>query len=187
MKEFQDNIKVASEEAELTEEEKEFNKANQSSNWGADGAAAEPAAASGPNFFLPSQLYKLELKEVMFFDKQRSRIYYDIISISLIIPSELNPKGIEISAASFKYKDLVENVFMKNTNAVWVNPQNDREHKNLASAFDLRLFSSRIIKVSNPKDKYLEEIYSETQKQGLLASTWAEMELMEFEHNLWEF
>jgi gliding motility associated protien GldN len=182
--EFMDRLKEASTEAELTEEEKAFQKQQEADQGPGFG---DKQVASGPSYYQPNQLYKLEIKEDVLFDRQRSRLYYDIQSITIKVPAELDPKGIENTAGSFKYKDLVDNVFKKNPNAIWFNPINDAEHKNLADAFDLRLFSSRIIKVSNPKDKYLDDIYNESQKQGLMSSTWTEFELMEFEHNLWEF
>ena len=122
----------------------------------------------------------------MIFDRQRSRMYYDIHSITIKLPADLDPRGIEGVVASFNYKECVEKVFSKNPNAVWFNPQNDAEHKSIRDAFELRLFSSKIIKVSNPNNDFLEDIYA-TPKQGLLASMWKMYELMEYEHNLWEF
>jgi gliding motility associated protien GldN len=183
--EFLERTKEPSDQPELTPEEKIFQEQQAKDN--ASGGFKQDVVVAGPNYFQPNQLYKLEIKEDVLFDRQRSRLYYDIQSITVKIPAELDPRGIEGTAGAFKYKDLVENVFKKNPNAIWFNPINDAEHKNLADAFDLRLFSSRIIKVSNPKDKYLDDIYNESQKQGLMSSTWTEFELMEFEHNLWEF
>jgi len=146
---------------------------------------AAPAEAQGMEY-LPKQLYQMQMKEDYIFDKQRSRAYHDIQCITMMIPSEFNPKGIEEPIRTFKYKDLVE-VFKKDPRAIWFNPNNDSEHKNLVDAFDLRLFSSYIIKVSNPRDEYLVDIYSESQKQGIMSSYWSADKLMEYEHNLWEF
>ena len=44
-----------------------------------------------------------------------------------------------------------------------------------------------IIKVSNPKDAYLVDIHGGDQWTGILASQWKSFELLEYEHNLWEF
>ena len=77
--------------------------------------------------------------------------------------------------------------FRNDPRAIWFNSQNDSEHRNMADAFDLRLFSSYLIKVSNPKDQYLADIYTGTAKQAILAAQWKANELMEYEHNLWEF
>jgi gliding motility associated protien GldN len=138
--------------------------------------------------YMARDLYQLEIKEEVIFEKQRSRLQYDIQIITVYIPADhpMNAKGIQLPLASFSYKELVENLFKDNPKAIWFNTQNDQQHKNLADAFDLRLFSSYIIKVSNANDSYLTDIYND-QKKGIMASSWAAQELMEYEHNLWEF
>lgn len=146
--------------------------------------ASEPAQLT--NYYFPRQLTTLELQEDMIFDKQRSRLYYDIQSISIIVPAAQTTTGLERRLASFSYKELVENVFSKDPRAIWFNSQNSAEHKSFPEAFDLRLFSSRITKVANPDGSPLTDIYSDP-KKALMASQWAEEELIEFEHNLWEY
>lgn len=149
----------------------------------------EVAPMLASQFFFPQDLYQLQIKEDMIFDKQRSRMYYDIQCITLIVPADQpqNVKGIEIPVATFEYKELAEKLFKTNPNAIWYNPKNDSEHRNLADAFELRLFSSYIIKVSNPSNAYLVDIYGGDQLKGIMASQWAAFELLEYEHNLWEF
>ncbi len=137
-------------------------------------------------FFLPKQLYLMELKENLIFDKKRSVLYYDVIAINMYIPEEFSVKGLREQVASFSYKEMYDNVFKNDPNAIWYNPGNEAEHKNLADAFELRMFSSYITKVSNPKDQFLVDIYGGG-KTGIMASQWKAFELLEFEHNLWEF
>jgi gliding motility associated protien GldN len=153
-----------------------------------DKTLAELVAASGAGEFMPRDLYQMEIKEFIIFDKQRSRMYYDIHSVTIKIPADHpdNKKGIELVVASFEYKELLEKAFKDNPNAIWYNPQNDAQHKTLADAFELRLFSSYIIKVSNPSDAMLQDIYGDPER-GIMASQWAAFELLEYEHNLWEF
>lgn len=184
--EFDKGLIIPSEEPVLTEEEKAFQAANQTSGNDPFGGGSETPAQLGPNYFNPDELYQMELKEDYIFDRQRSRMYYDVQCITMKIPSEKNIKGIEIPIATFKYKDLVE-VFKTDPRAIWFNSQNDAEHRNLADAFDLRLFSSYLIKVSNPRDQYLADIYTQSPKEAILAAQWKANELMEYEHNLWEF
>ena len=150
--------------------------------------ANEPAAPSA-NYFFPQDLYQMEIKEDLIFDKQRSVLYYDIQAFTFKVPADHpdNIKGIEIPIASFSYKELIEKVFPNNPDAIWYNPMNDSEHHNLADAFELRLFSSYIIKVSNPNDEYLTDTYGGDPKTGIMASQWKAFELLEYEHNLWEF
>ncbi|WP_400192506.1 gliding motility protein GldN [Hymenobacter sp. B81] len=133
-------------------------------------------------------LYQMELKEDMIFDKKRSRMYHDIKTVTLLVPSTLssNTSGIEKPIGTFKYSDLVR-VFRANPDkAIWFNPQNDAQHKNLADAFELWLFNSYIVKVSNPSDSRLDDIYGGPQ-QGVLAASQAAADLIEYEYSLWSF
>jgi len=196
--EFLKNIQIPSTEVELTEEEKEF-AANEDSDddWGdeeggddesGDSGAGNDAAA-GAEYFFAKQLYQMQVKEDMIFDKQRSVMYYDIIGLGMFVPAD-NPdniKGIELPIAWFSFKELIEKVFKDNPDAIWYNPYNDAEHRSLADAFELRLFSSYIIKVSNPADEYIVDIYGGNPQVGIMASEWKAYELLEYEHNLWEF
>ena len=154
--------------------------------------AEAPVAAAPPkpigNEYRPKDIYEMELKEDMIFDKKRSRMYHDIKSITLLVPSTLasNTSGIEKPIGTFKYSDLVK-VFRANPqNAIWFNAENDAQHKNLADAFELWLFNSYITKVSNAGDSRLDDIYGGAQ-QGILAAQQTAADLIEYEYNLWSF
>lgn len=188
--EFLELVKIPSAEAEMSEEDLAF-MAEEEDDWGDDGGdedVEEPASA-GADYFFAKDLYQLQIVEDLMFDKQRSVMYYDILAIKMFVPADHadNIKGIEIPIATLSYKELKEKVFTDNPNAIWYNPYNDSEHRSLAEAFELRLFSSYIIKVSNPADDYLVDIYGGDPKVGILSSQWKAYELLEFEHNLWEF
>jgi gliding motility associated protien GldN len=142
--------------------------------------------------FYPDEMSILEIKEDIIFDRRRSRMYYDIQSIALVVPGGDAVTGDDAFIAVFKFKDVYK--FLKDryrksnqTEALWYNPQNNRRHMCLADAFDLRLFSSRITKISNPDNLFLGEIATQYAKNELYLSQETENELMEFEHNLWEF
>ena len=148
------------------------------------------AVAAKPigNEYRPKDLYEMEIKEDMIFDKKRSRMYHDIKSIQLLVPSTLkaNVSGIEKPIGTFKYSDLVK-VFRNNPQtAIWFNAENDAQHKNLADAFELWLFNSYITKVSNAGDSRLDDIYGGAQ-QGILAAQQTAADLVEYEYNLWSF
>lgn len=190
--EFLTAIEIPSTEAEVTEEDLAFME-NEVDDWGGFGDTESNDTPAAPlnkvEYFFAKDLYQMQIKENLVFDKQRSVMYHDIIAITMLVPADHpdNIKGIEIPIASFSYKELKEKVFTDNPNAIWYNPSNDAEHKSLADAFELRLFSSYIIKISNPNDDYLVDIYGGNPKVGIMASQWKEFELLEFEHNLWEF
>jgi len=139
--------------------------------------------------FLSKQLYILKLRENLIFDKQRSRFYYDIQTITLFIPAEFNTlKGTEMEVASFKYKDLVR-AFRNMPNARWYNGQNRAEDKKIADAMDLRLFCSRIIKLSNPKDQMIQDMqeYNTNDRSILVASQKYEFDLVAKENEVWDY
>lgn len=144
----------------------------------------KPASTDGEHYF-PKELSILEIREDAIFDKQRSRLYYDIQSITVIVPANKTTAGFDKTVASFRYKDL-DKLFRSNPNCVWYNEQNEAQHKNMADAFDLRLFHARLTKKGNSKDDDLDTIYGGT-KQGLIQSQQLEYKLMEMEHNLWEY
>ena len=139
--------------------------------------------------FMASQLYILKFRENLLFDKQRSRFYYDVQTVTLFVPAEFNTiKGTETEVASFKYKDLVK-VFKNMPNAKWYNSQNRAEDKKISDAIDLRLFCSRIIKMSNPKDAMIEDMpeYNTSDKAILIASQKYEYDLVAKENEVWDY
>ncbi len=195
---FLERLTMPNSEAGLTEEEKAmgFGQESQASGWDTGGGWGDQPAAAGQgtasndaaaNEFLPRQIDVMELMEDMVFDKKRSRLYWDIQAITMIIPASEFETGLQRNLATFRYKDLVELFKSMPGEAIWFNPQNSAAHLNLSDAFALRLFNGRIIKVANPDDAMLVDIYDKSPKEGIMASKWMEMELLELEHELWEF
>jgi len=150
------------------------------SGWGGDSKSKD----AGADEFFPKQIYLLEIKEDLTFDRKRSRMYHDIQSVKLIIPGDLYPTGIDKELATFSYKELVENVFKDNPQAIWFNPSNTAEHRNLQDAFDLLLQAGRIIKFSNPKDKMIVDMYSDGE-QALGKSYEYKFKLVDYESEVW--
>lgn len=132
----------------------------------------------------PTEINILEIKEEAFFDKIRSRMYYHIQALTLYY-TDINT-GIREPVASFDYEEA-EKVFRLNPEiAIWYNPQNPGQNRNLADAFLLRLFYGRIIKVSNPNDWTLQEQVNDPQL-ALYLSQQMEYQLAEYESDLWEY
>ncbi len=140
--------------------------------------------------YLPRDMNILRLVEDVIFDKRRSRLYYDIQAIQIIVPGSKTTTQVDEELGWFKYKDL-ERVFRNHPKkAVWFNRLNTAQNKNFADAFLLRLFHGTIRKIENPDDETIFEIYQgngRTYREAVWATEWAELELMEKEHNLWEF
>lgn len=140
--------------------------------------------------YLPRDMNVLRLMEDVIFDRRRSRLYYDIQAIQIIVPGSKTSTGVDEYIGWFKYKDL-EKVFRNHPEtAVWFNRQNTAQNKNFADAVLLRLFHGSIWKIENPDDETIDDTYRNNGRpyyEGVWAKEWAEMMLMEKEHNLWEF
>lgn len=149
-------------------------------------AAEAAAAAALENQWFPEQITVLEIKEDWVMDRKRSRQYYDVQTVTLFVPSDINPTGLETPVATFKYKDLDKLFRSDPKKFIWFNEQNPAQHKNLADAIDLRLFNGRIVKMSNPMNQDLITVYG-GEKAALWKSIQIENELMELEHSLWEY
>lgn len=148
----------------------------------------EESATAQAYYFAPKDASVLEIKEDVIFDKHRGRVYYKIQSVKMILPPENFPEtGLLKEVATFRYKDL-HRLFMENPDkAIWVNNYNDAEHRNLAEAFELRLFDGRIVKYSNPDNEYIIDMEDGDPRSALLRSMEYEYELLEKEHMLWEY
>lgn len=137
-------------------------------------------------YFLPRQISKLRIMEDVIFDKRRSRLYHKIQSIQLIVPGSETLDGLELELGVFKYKDLYTLFREHPESAIWVNRYNSAENKNFADAFTLRLFRASLFKFENPDNDPIVDMY-DNRMEAIMASEWWEMQLMEKEHNLWEY
>lgn len=156
--------------------------------WDEDDKDKKKEVGAASNFYLPKDMYIFEIKLDLIFDKKRSRMYRDIQSITVIIPAERNPaKGVDVPIATFSYKELAEGVFADNPEAIWYNYENPGQHMNLAHAFELNLFSGKIVKMENGDDVYLDTMFGNDQRKALIAAEQIKADLVEFEALLWEY
>lgn len=137
-------------------------------------------------YFLPRNISKVRVMEDVIFDKRRSRLYHKIQSLELIVPGSETLDQVELSLGVFKYKDLHKLFREHPESAIWVNRYNSAENKNFADAFTLRLFRASLFKYENPDNDPIVDMYG-NRKEAVMASEWYEMQLMEKEHNLWEY
>ncbi|MCK5103316.1 MAG: gliding motility protein GldN [Cyclobacteriaceae bacterium] len=183
---FFENLKLP------TDEEDDFGATDagfgdDSGGWGGDsGWGDEEESAPSIQYYDATQLNIMRIKEDMIFDQVRSRLYWDIQSFEMIIPATEVATGIEKTVGVFRYKDLEQLFRSMPDRAIWYNRQNTAHHRNMADAFLLRLFSARVVKVSNPRDDWIQDI-SPDQRSALFKSQQEEHKLIEYEHNLWEY
>lgn len=186
---FQDAMKLPEAGEEMSDEEREIIRQQMIDSGELDEGEELPEddEEDGADEFNPKDFAIVEIKEDVYFDRMRSRLYYDIHSLTLILPSDPDdPSTFERPLASFKYKELVELFRSMPTEALWYNAQNMAEHRNFADAFNLRLFSANLTKFANTKDESIVEIY-QSRKKGMYASQKIEHDMLEFENELWEF
>jgi len=155
-------------------------------DWSSSGWGDEQTDKPKEQFYDATQLNIIRIKEDMIFDKVRSRLYWDIQSIELIIPATEVATGIEKTVGVFKFKDLEQLFRSMPDRAIWYNRQNTAQHRNMADAFLLRLFNARVVKVSNPQDDWIQDLVPDL-KSALIKSQEEEHKLIEYEHNLWEY
>ena len=183
---------------------------NQSSGFGGGGFGGgfnsgfgndeqQPQEEQGPTYTsIPPELFSvIYIKEDVIFDRNRSRMYYYIRSITIALPggaetAQWNEAGYEKPIASFKYEDLV-NLFRGPfaDRAIWYNNQNQAQHVNFGDAFELRLFRAPIIKISNAENADIRQEYADLVNKdpinAVLIQQQYEYDLMEYESELWEY
>lgn len=182
---FLENLKLP------TDEEDDFGATDagfgdDAGGWGDAGWGDAEESTPSVQYYDATQLNIMRIKEDMIFDKVRSRLYWDIQSLEMIIPATEVATGIEKSVGIFSYKDLEQLFRSMPDRAIWYNRQNTAHHRNMADAFLLRLFNARVVKVSNPRDDWIQDI-SPDQRSALYKSQTEEYKLIEYEHNLWEY
>ncbi|SNS53878.1 gliding motility associated protien GldN [Ekhidna lutea] len=146
---------------------------------------------------IPEDLFSvLYLKEDVIFDRNRSRMYNYIRSLTLALPRDAgslyNPAGFEKPIAHFRYDDVIA-LFRGPyaDKAIYYNNQNPGQHMNMSDAFELRLFNAPIIKVSNAQDLDIRQIYADEMAKDpmsvIVIQQKYEYDLMEYESELWEY
>ncbi len=159
---------------------------------GGAGGSDDPKLLNIP----PEEFSVLYLREEVIFDRNRSRMYNYIRSISIALPADAgttyNPGGFEKIIAHFDYNEVVD-LFRGPyaEKARYYNSQNPGASFNLSDGFELRLFNAPITKISNPQDLDIRQIYAEEMAQDPLSviviQQKYEYDLMEYESELWEY
>lgn len=153
-------------------------------------------SASQTEYFTKSSIIGIILIEDVIFDKRRSRLYYDILSIGLLAQRSGETNYSPIAFINYKdFYNLVEKTshskdWKERERVLWRNRYNPSENRTFTDAFKLRLFHGVIEKVENPDDRTIQQIYERngrTYGESIFARWEEEMRMMEKEHNLWEY
>ncbi len=154
---------------------------------GGDSTNTGGANAEVSPYYEYNDIMLIEICEDFVFDKRRSRAYWDIQSISILLHPAQTRAGTTQVIARFKYKDVVEYFKKFPKQAAWYNAQNPGRPLSFTEAFDLRMFDSRPIRYSNPENGRIEDVEGVQGLNAILASQRFKNKLLEFEHNLWEY
>lgn len=141
----------------------------------------------------PRQFYLMELKVDRVFDKRRSRMYNDIQAITILLPAEFSRKKVNEPIGTFSFKELHEQVFnarneqgqlVANPKAIWFNPRNAAQHRNLSDAFTLELYDGQLMRYENPRNSSIVDMYGDGRK-GFMKSMEELYKMLEYEATLW--
>lgn len=149
---------------------------------------------------IPANLFTVVyIKEDVIFDRNRSRMYWYIRTLTLTVPGKpeyVNQYGITGEMSNylhFNYDEVVEVLRSEKyrDKAIWYNGQNIAAHRNMSDAFELRLFSAPIIKVSNQDDLDIRQIYAQEigkdPMKALLIQQQMDFDLADYEAQLWSY
>ncbi len=135
-----------------------------------------------PGEFNPDSIVKFRIKEDWIFDKQRSVFEPRIIGIAPMIKISAAGQSFDEQPAFWIYFPEVRHLLV--TKAV-ANRNNDATGLSYDDIFMKRIFSSYIVKESNPADLRIKDYAEGIDK--LYESERIKKQLMDFEHDLWSY
>ncbi len=138
--------------------------------------------------FDASDIYSIEIKEEIIFDKERSQLRHDIISMRLILSGDhpLNLLGVDQTICTVSYQDLTRKIFSKQDIPKYYLTKNLAHPISLGDAIRLNYHFAPITKINNARDEYLAEQCDCSPEELLWKSLELEHNLLEFEHKLWK-
>ena len=132
------------------------------------------------NDFNPESFLKYRIKEDWIFDSKRSIFEPRIVGIA---PLKLNPTTNQWQPVFWIYYPEAREVLSKKR---LVNTMNDASTLSFDDFFIRRLFTSYIVKESNPGDDKLKDIIADP-KERLYESNRIQNSLLDYEQGLWEY
>lgn len=130
----------------------------------------------------PRDIKRYRLKEVWYFDSRRGKLEVRILGIAPM-KEEYDDNG------NFKYEHPLFWIYFPEARYVLsdykvYNPWNDRGHMSWTDLFDMRQFSSYVIKGSNIHDRRLQDYLAG--RDLLLQSERIEEGIFNYEHQMWQ-
>ncbi len=143
----------------------------------------EPEPEIVVNTLNPMEVTRYRIKEVVFFDKQTSRLYHRILGIAPI-------RDVKDEDDNYLYEEVLFWVYYPEAREVLAReeiflPGNDAAPITWENLFEMRMFSSYIYKRSNVFNRRLEDYLSGVDL--LLEADRIKQEIFNFEHDLWTY
>lgn len=132
---------------------------------------------------LTSDVQRIRVKEIWFFDKESSTMQVRILGIAPVLPvkTSTGDKVGENVLFWIYYPDAREMLAREKT----FNDQNDGAPMTWEDIFEMRFFSSYIYKTSNVKDLRLQDQF--TGRDLLMEADKIKQEIFNLEHDLWTY
>ena len=150
---------------------------------------------------------RIQVEEDLYFDRNLSVARWDISSLTIMSPPIANDGAANIGLVKLKFQEVKKYIDMAYACKLpeqqlegagcrlkdvgyWYNTKNPRSKDiSFIDAFDLRLFSSYIVKFQNVDDAKIESFYgkSEFDYSIIEMAMKKRFELLEKMHNLWEY
>ncbi len=132
---------------------------------------------------------QFRIKEVWYFDKELSTFKSRILGIGPILQS------IDPDTGEFKYQEVLFWMYYPEARYALAryrvqNGNNDIAPMSWYDLFESRFFASYILKISNPLDLRVKDVFYGYDREGidrLMESEKIKAELFNFEHDLWEY
>jgi gliding motility associated protien GldN len=132
----------------------------------------------------PDDVKKYRLKEVYFFDEEKSDLDVRILGIAPLMDRyDDNGNFLNTGVMFWAYYPELRDVLARHES---FNPQNDAARMSWEDVFEARLFSSYITKESNVYDRRIKD-YKTNPMDLLLESDKLKEQIFHFEHDLWSY
>ena len=127
-------------------------------------------------------LYQMEIGEDLVFDKQRSIPVYQVKYITLIIPQEINYRGIHEALVTFRFQDCRKLFIQDGHDEVSFNKE--KVKINFRDAILLHMYKAEIVKMGDEDDLYFDQKYPKP-SDAFLARKRSEEEVLEYFYRIY--
>jgi hypothetical protein len=112
------------------------------------------------SFYMPEELYILELTEQFIFDKNTSEFRFIPTDLTLFIPANISSKGIMEPVAVFPF-EICTRIFKNDARAFSCATTFGQLPVNFNEQFVIRSYVSTIVKIGNKEDLYFDQQYAD--------------------------